>query len=63
MNDTYRITTRLNDGLAEAPGYTVQTGPDSYHDALIEAVREELTVNDLGHQVPVGATILIERVA
>lgn len=58
MDDTYRIITKLNDGRSEAPPIIEQG--DRFD--VADTVCEELA-NDNGVTLPVGATILIERIA
>jgi len=59
MNDTYRITTLLNDGKADAPAFIIQGDRDE----LIWAIEDELDTDKRYAALPVGATILIERIA
>lgn len=63
MKDTYRITTTLNDDLGEAPSFVVQSDSEEYNDELIDVVRSELSADEGDRVIPVGATVLIERIA
>lgn len=56
----FRVTTQLNDGLAEAASIEVAvTQPEQ----LLSLIEEEAWEGDEGIALPIGGTVLIERVA
>jgi hypothetical protein len=60
----YRIETKLNDGMTNAPAFEVDVGDDLVPDlnALGSLLAEELA-NDYGQPFGVGVTLHVERVA
>lgn len=56
----FRLTTKLNDGKSEAPPIEV---PIATPEHLLSIVAEEIWEGDEGLGVPVGSTLLIERIA